>query len=249
MTEQTGERLQKVLARAGLGSRRTSEDLIREGRVTVNGKVAELGQRVDVSADVVEVNGVRVATALELVYLALHKPNGVVSTASDPEGRPTVMDLVPTEPRVFSIGRLDYDSAGLLLLTNDGELANRVSHPRYGVQKVYVAEVVGGLDKNVARRLIKGVQLEDGVAKAIDSKIQAASKGRAIVEVTVQEGRNRVVRRMFEAIGLEVTNLVRTQIGDVRLGRLREGDWRNLTPQEVRGLMEASEPGPGEADD
>jgi pseudouridine synthase len=247
-----GERLQKVLARVGFGSRRASEDLIRAGRVKINGKKAELGSRVDPTKDTVEVDGVLVPVAPQLVYLALHKPFGVVTTANDPQGRRTVLDLVPDDPRVFPVGRLDFDSAGLLILTNDGDLANRVAHPRYGVTKTYVAEVKAeskkGADRGMARRLVKGVQLEDGFARAEDASIKASSKGRAIVEVTVKEGRNRIVRRMFEAIGLDVTNLVRTQIGDVRLGRLREGDWRNLRPQEVRGLFEKTQ-GTAEADD
>jgi pseudouridine synthase len=244
-----GERLQKALARAGFGSRRSAEELIRARRVTVNGRVAELGSRVDANSDVVEVDGIRVPVAADLVYLALHKPSGVMTTVKDPEGRPTVMQFVPKDPRVFPVGRLDFDSSGLLLLTNDGDLANRVAHPRYGVQKTYVAEVIGKdkklPDRGVARRLIRGIELDDGMAKAIDARIQASSKGKAIVEVVVQEGRNRLVRRMFEALGLDVKNLVRTSIGDVRLGRLKEGDFRNLKPQEIRGLMERSEPEEG----
>jgi 23S rRNA pseudouridine2605 synthase len=237
----TGERLQKALARAGFGSRRSSEDLIRARRVTINGRTAELGSRVNPATDVVEVDGVRVPLDLDLVYLALHKPMGVVTTSNDPQGRPTVVQLVPNEPRVFPVGRLDYDSSGLLLLTNDGDFANRVSHPRYGVPKTYVAYVNAsekGIDRGIARRLLRGVELEDGHAKAEEARIQAASKGRAIVEVTVREGRNRIVRRMFDAIGLDVSDLVRTSIGDVQLGRLKEGGWRNLKPDEIRGLLE-----------
>jgi len=250
----SAERLQKVLARAGFGSRRANEELIKAGRVVVNGKVAELGSRVDPATDIVEVDGTRVPIAPDHVYIALHKPSGVVTTASDPQGRPTVMGLVPNEPRVFPVGRLDFDSSGLLILTNDGDLANRVAHPRYGVPKTYVAEVKASgkgntPDRGLARRLVKGVKLDDGVAKAEDARMQASSKGRAIVEVTVREGRNRFVRRMFEALGLEVTGLVRTSIGDVRLGRLREGDWRNLKPQEIRGLLERSGAGEPGGDD
>ncbi len=243
-----GERLQKVLARAGFASRRKSEELIRAGRVIVNGKVAELGSRVDVSSDTIEVDGVRVPIALDLVYMALHKPAGVVSTADDPQGRPTVLQFVPNEPRGFPVGRRDFDSAGLLLLTNDGDFANRVSHPRYGVPKTYVAHVEAsekGIDRGIPRRLMRGVDLEDGPAKAEDARLQASSKGRAIVEVTVREGRNRLVRRLFDAIGLEVSNLVRTSIGDVELGRLKAGTWRNLKPEEVRGLLELGTDPPG----
>lgn len=238
------ERLQKVLARAGLGSRRGCEDLIRAGRVLVNGEVAKLGSRVDPQTDVVEVDRVRVPIAPQLVYLALHKPSGVITTANDPQGRPTVLDYVPNEPRVFPVGRLDFDSSGLLLMTNDGDLANRVAHPRYGITKTYVAEVQTDSNKNpdrgVARRLVRGVELDDGTAKAEEAHIQASSRGRAIIEIKVHEGRNRLVRRMFDAVGLEVTSLVRTAVGEVRLGRLREGDWRNLKPQEIRGLLELS---------
>lgn len=238
-----GERLQKALARAGFGSRRKSEDLIRAGRVTINGRVAELGARVEAGSDHVEVDGIVVPLDLDLVYLALNKPAGVVTTADDPEGRPKVMDLVPLEPRVFPVGRLDYDTSGLLLLTNDGTFADRVSHPRYGVSKTYAAEVRPerkGADRGMARKLVRGVDLEDGPAKADDAKIQARSGGRTIVEVTVSEGRNRLVRRMFEALGMEVVALVRTRIGDVRLARLREGDWRRLRPEEVRSLYEGT---------
>jgi 23S rRNA pseudouridine2605 synthase len=238
-TDRQGERLQKVLARAGFGSRRKCEDLIRARRVTVNGRTAELGARVDVANDVVEVNGVRAAVSPDLVYLALHKPAGVVTTARDTRGRLTVIDLVPKEPRVFPIGRLDLETSGLLLLTNDGEFANHVAHPRYEVAKTYVAEVRGGGDAKKLRRLVRGVELEDGFVRATDARVQAASQGRAVVEVTVHEGRNRLVRRMLDAVGLEVTGLVRTSVGPVRLGRLKEGGWRNLKQDEIRGLWDS----------
>jgi 23S rRNA pseudouridine2605 synthase len=236
VTQQGGERLQKALARAGFGSRRACEDLIRSGRVLVNGRAVELGARIDPARDVVTVDGVRAAVDPQLVYLALHKPVGVVTTANDPRGRPKVIDLVPREPRVFPVGRLDIETSGLLLLTNDGEFANHVSHPRYGVPKTYVAEVRQSAGASLARKLVRGVDLDDGFARAESARVQASSRGRALVELVVHEGRNRLVRRMFDALGVEIGALSRTAIGDVRLGRLREGGWRNLKDGEVRGL-------------
>jgi 23S rRNA pseudouridine2605 synthase len=234
------ERLQKALARAGFGSRRACEDLIRSGRVLVNGRSVELGVRIDPETDVVTVDGVRAAVSPQLVYLALHKPTGVVTTASDPRGRPKVVDLVPKEPRVFPVGRLDIDTSGLLFLTNDGDFANRIAHPRYGVPKTYLAEVGRSVGASLAKRLVRGIELEDGTARAENARVQATSGGRSLVEVVVHEGRNRLVRRMFEAAGVEVTSLVRTSIGPVRLGRLMAGGWRTLKPDEVRDLLTVS---------
>jgi 23S rRNA pseudouridine2605 synthase len=234
------ERLQKALARAGFGSRRACEDLIRSGRVLVNGRSVELGVRIDPETDVVTVDGVRAAVSPQLVYLALHKPTGVVTTASDPRGRPKVVDLVPKEPRVFPVGRLDIDTSGLLFLTNDGDFANRIAHPRYGVPKTYLAEVGRSVGASLAKRLVRGIELEDGTARAENARVQATSGGRSLVEVVVHEGRNRLVRRMFEAAGVEVTSLVRTSIGPVRLGRLKAGGWRTLKPDEVRDLLTVS---------
>jgi 23S rRNA pseudouridine2605 synthase len=232
-----GERLQKSLARAGYGSRRACEELIRAGRVSVNGTVAELGSRVDPTADTVTVDGVRAAILPDAVYIALHKPVDVITTARDTHGRNTVLGLVPQEPRIFPVGRLDKDTSGLLLMTNDGDFANHIAHPRYGVPKTYVAEVNGSVPPALLRRLVRGVPLSDGVAKAESARLQASSKGRAVVEVTVREGRNRLVRRLLDAVGLEVTRLVRTSIGDVRLGRLKEGAWRTLRTDEVQRLL------------
>ena len=237
----TAERLQKVLARAGFGSRRSSEDLIRAGRITVNGRRAELGTRVDPDSDEVAIDGVPVSLQVELVYYALHKPAGIVTTAKDTHGRRTVLDLVPKEPRVVPVGRLDRDTSGLVFLTNDGDFADRVAHPRYEVPKVYVAEVGGKVSQGLVQRLQRGVALEDGPARAEQVRIRAASRGRTILELTVREGRNRLVRRLLASQGLGVSSLVRTAIGDVRLGRLEAGDYRELRRDEVLGLLRLSE--------
>ena len=234
------ERLQKVLARAGIGSRRASEALIGEGRVTVNGEVATLGDRVDPSRDVVEVDGGRVPLDPESRYYALHKPAGVVTTAKDPQGRPTVAELHPEGPRVFPVGRLDRETEGLLLLTNDGELANRLTHPRYGVEKEYLAEVEGDPGPEAIRRLMRGVELDDGPARAASASRVAGSKGRTAVRLVMTEGRKREVRRMLAGVGLPVRRLVRTRIGPIRLEELGPGETRELEPSEVAALYRES---------
>jgi len=234
------ERVQKVLARAGFGSRRQAEDLIRAGRVTVDGAVARLGDRVDPATASVCVDGVPVPTAPDLVYYLLHKPARVVTTAHDPEGRRTVLELVPPEPRVFPIGRLDYDTAGLLLLTNDGQLAQLLAHPRHGVAKTYVAEVVGLPTRGELRRLREGVPLDDGRTAPARARVVGTNGDAAAVELTIHEGRNRQVRRMLDTVGHPVTRLVRTRIGPVHDDRLRPGAWRDLTAAEVRALYEAA---------
>ncbi|MFM7062828.1 MAG: pseudouridine synthase, partial [Actinomycetes bacterium] len=191
------ERLQKVLARAGIGSRRVCEDLIDEGRVTVNGAVATLGDRVDPDADLVDVDGVRIGIAPGLVYYLLNKEAGTVTTVTDTHGRPTVVDVVPAEPRVFPVGRLDMDTEGLLLLTNDGELAHRLTHPSFGVDKEYVAQVEGRPGRGAVRRLREGVALEDG--PTAPARVSLVSPD--VIKLTIHEGRNRQVRRMCEAVG------------------------------------------------
>jgi 23S rRNA pseudouridine2605 synthase len=235
-----GERLQKVLARAGFGSRRACEELIRSGRVRVNRKRPELGIRVSPD-DEVKVDGIRISLEPDLVYLALHKPAGYVSTVRDPAGRPTVLDLVPRTPRVFPVGRLDLDTSGLLFLTNDGDFANHVAHPRYEVPKTYVAEVRGSADHNAITRLTRGVDLEDGPARAESAVARASNAGKTMIEVVVREGRNRLVRRMLDAVGFDVTALVRTSIGPVRLGRLKEATWRTLKRNEIQELLGAEQ--------
>lgn len=231
-----GERLQKVLARVGFGSRRLCEELISNGRVTVNGEVAELGRRVDVERDHVEVDRVPVGVLPGLVYYLLNKPEGVVTTASDPEGRPTVVELVPPEPRIFPVGRLDAATEGLLVLTNDGELAQSVAHPSMGVEKEYLAHVEGVPSSGAIRRLREGVMLEDGLTSP--AKVAAVSPG--LVKITIHEGRNRQVRRMLEAVGHPVVRLVRTRIGPLTDRSLRPGAWRELEPSEVLALAKAA---------
>ena len=236
--DRSGERLQKVLARIGIGSRRVCEDLIAEGAVTVNGEVAELGRRVDVDVDEVAVNGVIIGVRPGLVHLLLHKPVGVVTTADDPHGRPTVLELVPDEPRVFPVGRLDMDTEGLLLLTNDGDLAHRLTHPSFGVEKEYVAHVDGEPTRGELRLLREGVELDDGLT----APAKAALLGPGVLRLTIHEGRNRQVRRMCEAIGHPVKRLIRTRIGPLADRKLKSGQWRPLTPDELRALERGAVP-------
>jgi len=230
-----GERLQKVLARAGIGSRRTAEELIAAGRVTVNGDVAVLGRRVDTEHDRVEVDGVPIGVREGLVYYLLNKPRGVVTSASDPHAERTVVDLVPREPRVYPVGRLDAETEGLLLLTNDGDLTHRITHPSFGVDKEYVAEVKGTPTPAEIRRLREGVDLDDGRT----APARAALTPPNILTITIHEGRNRQIRRMCDAIGHPVVRLVRTRIGPLVDRSLKPGTWRELTIDEVRALERA----------
>lgn len=238
MTDE-GERLQKVLARTGLGSRRVCEDLIAEGRVTVNGEVAVLGRRVDPAVDLVEVDGAPVPVRPDAVYYLLNKPSGVVTTAADPQGRPTVVELVPPEPRVFPVGRLDAATEGLLVLTNDGDLAHRLTHPAYGVEKEYLAHVRGRPSDGVVRRLRQGVELEDGTT----APARVARVGDDVLRIVIHEGRNRQVRRMCEEVGHPVLRLARVRVGPITDRRLKPGSWRPLAPEEVRALAAATVPG------
>ena len=230
-----GERLQKVLARAGIGSRRVCEELIANGRVTVNGEVALLGRRVDPQEDRVEVDGVPVGVRPDLVYYVLNKPAGVVTTAADTHGRPTVVELVPPEPRVFPVGRLDTETEGLLLLTNDGDLTHRLTHPSFGVEKEYLAEVEGSPSRAAIRRLREGVLLDDGLTAPAKASLQPPN----LVTLVIHEGRNRQVRRMCDAIGHPVRRLVRTRVGPITDRTLKPGEWRPLTQAEVRDLQTA----------
>ena len=242
MTEEPGgERLQKVLAQVGLGSRRACEALIDAGRVAVNGEVAVLGRRVDPEHDRVTLDGVTIPVRPGLVYYLLNKPPKVVTTASDPEGRPTVIDLVPAEPRVFPVGRLDWDTEGILLLTNDGLLAHRLTHPSQGVPKTYLAEVSGVPGRAALRRLREGIDLDDGRTAPAKARVAQSVPTGTALEIVIHEGRNRQVRRMCEAVGHPVRRLVRTRFGPLRDQRLAPGQWRPLTHAEIRALYAAVE--------
>jgi 23S rRNA pseudouridine2605 synthase len=235
-----GVRLQKVLATAGVGSRRASEELIAAGRVTVDGRVASLGDKVDPATAVIHVDGERVVTDTRLVYLAMNKPAGVVSTMADERGRAALADyLGNVSERVYHVGRLDADSEGLLLLTNDGDLAHKLMHPSYEVAKTYVCEVAGPLPRAVGRQLLAGVELEDGPVKLDAFRVLDAIDRTALVEVVLHEGRKHVVRRMFDEVGHPVSRLVRTAIGPIRLGDLKPGRIRRLNQAEVAALFRA----------
>ncbi|MFI2667847.1 pseudouridine synthase [Micromonospora carbonacea] len=235
------ERLQKVLAAAGVGSRRACEDLIFRRRVTVNGKVAQLGDRADPTRDVIFVDGERLQADTRLVYLALNKPRGVVSTMADERGRTALSDFVGhrVEQRVYHVGRLDADSEGLLLLTNDGNLAHRLTHPSYGVSKTYLCEVAGPIPRNLGKRLAAGIELEDGPVTVDSFKVVDTLGKTAQVELTLHEGRKHIVRRLLAEVGHPVARLVRTSIGPIRLGDLRAGRTRRLTNAEVAALFKA----------
>ena len=230
------ERLQRTLARAGLSSRRGSEELIKAGRVEVNGRPASLGDKVDPERDEVRVDGRRVSVDPGLRYVALHKPKGVTTTMRDRHAERDLRDFLPEGPRVFPVGRLDRDTEGLLLLTNDGDLAHRLAHPRHGVEKEYLAEVDGSPTPARIGRLRRGVDLDDGIAKAVDARSVGRAGGRFAVRVVMTEGRKREVRRMLEAVGLPVRRLIRTRVGPVRLGRMKAGELRDLSQDEVRDL-------------
>jgi 23S rRNA pseudouridine2605 synthase len=242
-------RLQSFLARAGLASRRGGEELIRTGRVLVNGKLAEIGQSVT-PEDVVQVDG-RVVRAQRVEWVALHKPKGYVTTRDDERGRKTVYELLPAElHHLFHVGRLDRDSSGILLLTNDGEGANRLLHPRYETTKEYLVDVDGEPDPDDLRALVKGVQLEDGTAHAESADLQDEVKeGIFRVRVVMQEGRNREVRRMMEALGYRVRRLFRRRFASIEVGKLRPGEWRRLRAEEIQRLSGAAPaaPAPGRA--
>jgi 23S rRNA pseudouridine2605 synthase len=231
--------VQKILAGAGVGSRRACEELIAAGRVTVDGRRVTLGDRADPQTAVILVDGERVVTDARMLYLALHKPRGIVSTMSDERGRAGIAELLgQTVPgRVYHVGRLDTDSEGLLLLTNDGDLAHRLTHPSYGVEKTYLAEVPGPVPRSLGRTLRAGVQLDDGLAKADAYRLVDATPRTALVEITLHEGRKHIVRRMLEHVGHPVSRLIRTRVGPVNLGDLKPGRWRHLTRAEVAALF------------
>ncbi len=234
-SEESQERLQKILARSGVASRRESEDLIDSGRVTINGKVATLGDKAR-ELDQIELDGIPVLRNPDLVHYLLHKPRTVLSTASDPEGRETVVDLVPSEARVFPVGRLDADSEGLIILTNDGDLTQRLTHPSFGVPKEYLAHVEGVPSRAAIRRLREGIELEDGMT----SPAEVSMPQDGLLRIVIHEGRNRQVRRMCDAVGHPVLRLVRVRIGPITDPALSAGDWRTITRDEIRSLYEAA---------
>jgi 23S rRNA pseudouridine2605 synthase len=233
-------KLQKVLADAGVASRRASETLISDGRVVVNGeRVTRLGVRVDPRTDVIRVDGTRIPVVTDHVYLVLNKPLGVVSTMSDPQGRPSLGDVVADRTeRLFHVGRLDTDTDGLLILTNDGEFANRLAHPSFGVQKTYVAQVRGPVSPTLRTKLLAGVKLGDGPVTVDAFRIITARADKAIVEVVIHEGRKRIVRRLLEKVGHPVQRLTRTGVGPIRIGQLRPGEYRELTATELGALLD-----------
>jgi len=236
-----GVRLQKVLAAAGVGSRRHCEELIGAGRVEVDGEVVRrFGARVDPQHQIIRVDGRRIPASEDLVYVALNKPAGVLTSMSDSRGRKTMTDLLGEHAeRLFHVGRLDYETEGLMLLMNDGELAHRLTHPRFGVPKTYLAEVPGPVRRDLARQLIAGIELADGVASADKFRVVEQVGGRALVEITLHEGRKRIVRRMLSTAGYPVSRLVRTQVGPVALGSLQPGTTRRLTTKEIGDLYAA----------
>lgn len=242
--DQGGIRLQKVLAAAGLASRRACEIMISEGRVEVNSKiVTEQGLRVDPEHDVIRVDGSRIPPPRRHLYLVLNKPRGVVSTMDDPEGRRNLNDLLEgkrpgKQNRLFHVGRLDTETDGLIILTNDGDFAHKLAHPSYEVPKTYLAEVTGRVHPATIKRLREGITLDDGPVKPSSVKLVSTAEDRSLVNLTLHEGRNHIVRRTMEAVGHPVRKLSRTGIGPVRLGNLKSGDLRDLTRDELGGLLD-----------
>jgi len=240
------ERLQRSLARAGFGSRRACEEVIAAGRVEINGRVATLGDRLDPAVDEVRVDGSKVNVDPELRTFALHKPRGVTTTMRDPHAERDLSGFLPKGVHVFPVGRLDRDTEGLLLLTNDGSLAHRLTHPRYAIEKEYLAEVGKPPSRRQLARLRRGVELDDGTARAIDARSaggwggKGGAAGRGAVRLVMVEGRKREVRRMLDAVELPVRRLVRVRVGPIRLGKLRPGDVRELEPEDVRALFRAT---------
>jgi 23S rRNA pseudouridine2605 synthase len=234
------ERLQRSLARAGFGSRRACEELIAAGRVEINGRAATLGDRLDPTVDQVRVDGSKVNVNPELRTFALHKPRGVTTTMRDPHAERDLSGFLPKGVHVFPVGRLDRDTEGLLLLTNDGSLAHRLTHPRYAIEKEYLAEVNRPPSSRQLARLRRGVELDDGTARAVDARSAGGAAGRGGVRLVMIEGRKREVRRMLDAVQLPVRRLVRVRVGPIRLGTLRPGDVRELEPEDVRALFRAT---------
>jgi 23S rRNA pseudouridine2605 synthase len=230
-------RIQKAIANAGLMSRRAAEEAMETGRVRLNGEPVILGDRVDPDIDVLTLDGAPIPVSADLETYLLNKPVGVISSASDPQGRPTVVDLIESTKRLYPVGRLDADSEGLILVSNDGELTNRVTHPSFGVSKRYVVELDGEITKTALRRLNEGVELDDGPARAESARLVDSGPGRSMVEMVMMEGRNREVRRMLDVVGFSVKRLVRTAIGGLSDSDLRPGAYRRLTAADIQQML------------
>jgi len=233
------ERLQKIIAAAGVSSRRVAEQMILEGRVTVNdGIIRQLGAKADIDADEIRVDGKLILPEMSKVYLMLHKPRGYVTTLHDPEGRAVVTDLLSgISERIFPVGRLDYNSEGLLLLTNDGDFSQRVQHPRFKIPKTYMVKIDGNLTKNEVRALSEGIRLPDGNFKPESLQIERINRKSCWLVLTIAEGRNRLIRRGLESLGHPVVRLIRTAIADISLGNMKTGTFRHLTKKEVKHLL------------
>jgi len=233
------ERVQKIISAAGIASRRHAEKLITAGRVSINNVVAtELGVKADAQKDVIRIDGATISIEKTLLYIALHKPAGYITTLDDPEKRPTVIDLLPDVPeRVYPVGRLDYDSSGLLLLTNDGDFAQKMQHPRFQTPKVYRVKIQGRLSKEELKQISKGVKLPDGMFKPENMQLEKFNDKSCWIRLTLREGKNRIIRRGFENTGHRVARLVREAIGSLTLEGLKEGEWRHLTTKEINQLL------------
>ncbi len=233
------ERLQKVIATAGITSRRHAEKLITEGRVSINNVVVtKLGEKADARKDIIRVDGRIISTEKTKYYIALNKPAGFVTTLHDPQNRPAVIDLIRDFPeRVYPVGRLDYDSRGLLILTNDGDFAQRIQHPRFQKPKLYKVKIQGHLSKEQLRQLGKGIKVDDDFFKPENLKVEKINDKSCWIKLTLREGKNRIIRRGFETIGYRIAHLIREAIGDLKLGFLKEGEWRHLTKKEIRQLL------------
>ncbi|MCE5211779.1 MAG: rRNA pseudouridine synthase [Deltaproteobacteria bacterium] len=237
------ERLQKIIATAGITSRRHAEELITQGRVSVNGVVVKkLGEKAEAAKDIIRIDGKIISIEKTKYYIALNKPSGFVTTLHDPQNRPTVADLIRDVPeRVYPVGRLDYDSRGLLLLTNDGDFAQKIQHPRFQKPKIYKVKIQGHLSKEQLKQLSRGVKLDDGVFKPENLRVEKYNDKSSWLRLTLREGRNRIIRRGFEAIGYRVASLMREAIGDLKLGTLKEAEWRYLTKKEINMLLDNAE--------
>ena len=237
------ERLQKIISAAGIASRRRAEEMITAGRVSVNGVVVkELGVKADSDKDVIRVDGNIIFAEKINIYIALNKPAGYVTTLSDPQKRPTIVDLLSdVKERVYPVGRLDYDSAGLLLLTNDGDFAQKIQHPRFQIPKVYRVKIQGRFSKEEFKKLNEGISLPDGVFRPEQVRLEKINERSSWLQLTLREGKNRVIRRGFEAMGRRVSRLQRQSIGSVNIGSLKEGSWRNLTAKEIGNLPDLAE--------